>query len=60
VVYEPTEEELIAFADSILSNLGDSLRDADLLHETVRENRELWLMLYQLSRNPADSESSSR
>jgi hypothetical protein len=46
---EPTDDELIAFAESILGKLGDSLRESAMLRETIIENRLLWRTLYTIS-----------
>jgi hypothetical protein len=45
----PSEDELVAFATRLLSSLGtSSLTDAELVRETVREARELWVKLYEV------------
>ena len=46
---EPGDEELRTFVDSMLSNLSGSLRDPEVIAETLREHREMWLMLYRAS-----------
>lgn len=46
---EPTEDELVAFAASLLSGFARTLEDRELLRETVREARELWIQLYQVA-----------
>ena len=46
---EPSDEELRAFVDSMLSNLDGHLREAEVIDDTIRENRELWVMLYRAS-----------
>jgi hypothetical protein len=55
---DPTDEALIAFAESTLSNFGELLRDAEVLRETVTEQRDLWVMLHRITRE-ADQEQSS-
>lgn len=50
---EPTDEELVAFADSLLADLGAQLREPVVVLESVREHRELWVMLYEVTRNAA-------
>jgi hypothetical protein len=58
---EPTDEDLIAFADAVLGDLGDSFRDDDLLRETITHHRELWQNLYRISRatdTPAPGQAS--
>ena len=48
---EPTDEELIAFAESVLADLGDSLGGSEVLREAVAERRDLWRTLYAISRD---------
>lgn len=54
---EPTEDELLEFVDAMLSNLDRELRSPEVLAEAVRERREMWVMLYQVSHWPEDSDS---
>ena len=46
---EPSDEELRAFVDSMLSNLDRRLRAADVIDEAIREHREMWVLLYRAS-----------
>ena len=46
---EPRDEELRAFIDSMLSNLDRQLREPVVINETLREHREMWVMLYRAS-----------
>ena len=46
---EPSDEELRAFVDSLLSNLDRHLREPDVINEALREHREMWVMLYRAS-----------
>ncbi len=46
---EPSDEELRAFVGSMLSNLDRLLREPDVVEEAIRENRELWVLLYRAS-----------
>ena len=46
---EPSVEELRAFVDSMLSNLDGHLREPVVIDETIREHREMWVMLYRAS-----------
>lgn len=46
---EPSDEELNSFVNSMLSNLSGSLRDPKVIDETIREHREMWVMLYRAS-----------
>jgi hypothetical protein len=45
----PTDEELRAFVDSMLSNLDRRLREPDVIDEAIREHREMWVTLYRAS-----------
>lgn len=45
----PSDEELRAFVDSMLSNLDRQLREPVVIDETIREHREMWVMLYRAS-----------
>lgn len=46
---EPGEEELRAFVDSMLSNLDRVLHEPAVIDETIREHREMWVLLYRAS-----------
>jgi hypothetical protein len=46
---EPSDEELRAFVDLMLSNLDRGIREPDVITETIREHREMWRMLYRAS-----------
>ena len=46
---EPSNEELRAFVDSMLSNLDRHLREPDVIDEAIREHREMWVALYRAS-----------
>lgn len=56
---EPSESELLAFVDSMLSNLDRGLREPDVLTKAISDNREMWVMLYRLSRQFDDDESGA-
>ena len=45
----PSDEELRAFVDSMLSNLDRHLREPEVIDEAIREHREMWVMLYRAS-----------
>jgi hypothetical protein len=47
---EPSDDELIAFAATLLGGRNERLADPELLRETVTEARELWVTLYQAHR----------
>ena len=44
---EPSDEELRAFIDSMLSNLDRHLREPVVIDEALREHREMWVRLYR-------------
>ena len=46
---KPSDEELRAFVDSMLSNLDRRLREPELIDEAIREHRKMWVMLYRAS-----------
>jgi hypothetical protein len=46
---EPSDEELRAFVASALSNLDRQLREPVVIDESLREHREMWVMLYRAS-----------
>jgi hypothetical protein len=53
---EPSDDELLAFVDSMLSNLDRRLREPDVLAQAISDNREMWVMLYRVSRQFEDGE----
>ena len=59
----PTEQELRAFVEAMLSNLDKRLREPEVIDETIREHREMWASLYIASLGfdvpPPASDSSS-
>ena len=46
---DPTEEQLRAFVESMLSNLGGELREPAVIDEAIRERHEMWGLLYRAS-----------
>jgi hypothetical protein len=44
---EPSDDELIALATSLLQDVGAHLRERHVLEEAVREHRETWLILHE-------------
>jgi hypothetical protein len=44
---EPSDEDLMAFAATLLRGSRKAIDDAGVLRETVREARELWVLLYR-------------
>ena len=45
----PTDDELIAFAESLLQHLPAALRERHVLEEAVEHHRATWLTLYETS-----------
>lgn len=45
----PSDEELRAFVASMLSNLDRLLHDSNAIDESIREHREMWVLLYRAS-----------
>ncbi len=45
----PSDEELRAFVGAMLSNLDRLLREPDVIEESIREHREMWVDLYRAS-----------
>lgn len=46
---EPGDEDLRAFVGSMLSNLDKRLREPAVIDESIREHREMWVLLYRAS-----------
>ena len=46
---EPSDEELRVFVGSMLSNLDTLLREPEVIEEAIREQREMWVLLYRAS-----------
>jgi hypothetical protein len=46
---EPTDDDLRAFIQSMLSNLDKQLRAPEVIDEALREHRDMWAMLYRAS-----------
>ena len=44
---EPTDEELRAFIDAMLSNLDKAFREPEVIDEAIRDCRDMWVMLYR-------------
>lgn len=45
----PSDEELRAFVESMLSNLDRRLREPEVIDEAIRAHREMWTLLYRAS-----------
>ena len=46
---EPSDEDLIAFAEALLQGVGPHLRERTALEEAIRLHRGTWVVLYQAS-----------
>ena len=46
---EPTDEELRAFIQAMLSNLDQQLREPEVIDDAIRVNRQIWVALYRAS-----------
>jgi hypothetical protein len=46
---EPSDDELRAFVNSMLSNLDKHLREPVVINEAIREHRDMWVLLYYAS-----------
>ncbi len=44
---DPSEEELRAFVGSMLSNLDMLLREPEVIDQSIREHRDMWVRLYR-------------
>ena len=44
---DPSDEELVTFAESLLTNVPASLRERRVLEEAVQQHRNTWLKLYE-------------
>jgi truncated hemoglobin YjbI len=47
---EPSDEELVAFAESLLQDVGPHLRARHGLEEAIQQHRPTWLTLYETAR----------
>ena len=47
---EPSDEDLVEFAESLLQRVGPHLRERRVLEEAVQLNRATWLTLYETAR----------
>ena len=46
---EPTNEELRAFIGALLSNVDRVIREPEVIDESIRHHRDIWVMLYRAS-----------
>jgi hypothetical protein len=44
---EPSDDELLAFAESLLQKVGPHLRERRVLEEAIQLHRVTWLSLYE-------------
>jgi hypothetical protein len=44
---EPSDDELLAFAESLLQNLPPRLREREVLEDAIRQHRSTWVTLYE-------------
>jgi hypothetical protein len=47
---EPSDDELLAFAESLLQNMPPHLRERRVLEEAIQQHRATWLTLYESAR----------
>lgn len=47
---KPSDDELLAFAASLLQKMGPHLRERHVLEEAIRQHRATWLSLYEAAR----------
>ena len=55
----PNDQELLAFVDSMLSNLDRQLREPHVLAQAISDHKEMWVMLYRVSLGFEDGESTT-
>lgn len=48
---DPTDDELFALANALLRDLREGLKDPAVLREAIAQNREHWVLLYQVNRD---------
>jgi hypothetical protein len=48
---DPTDDELLAFANTLLGDLPERLRDLATLREAIEQNRNHWVLLYHVNRD---------
>ena len=44
---DPSDEDLLAFAESLLQNMRPHLRERHVLEDAIEQHRATWLTLYQ-------------
>jgi hypothetical protein len=59
VAVEPTDEELLAFVQALLSDLGEELRKPAVLSEAIAQNRQHWVTLYRANLDLDDAKEPS-
>ena len=55
----PSDDELRAFIRGTLADVDNLLREPDIVDETIRDHRALWVMLYRVSRGSDPSDQPS-
>ena len=56
---DPSDDELVAFVDAMLSNLDRELREPAVVAQAISDNRALWVRLYNASLGSQDINRSS-
>jgi hypothetical protein len=54
VAVDPSDAELLAFVDAMLSNLDRQARESAVLKQAIDDNRALWVELYRVSMEAAN------
>jgi hypothetical protein len=54
---DPSDEELLAFVDAMLSNLDRELREREVLAQAIRDARPQWVRLYHASLEVEDQQA---
>jgi hypothetical protein len=47
---DPSDDDLVAFAELLLQKVQPQLRQRHVLEEAIRQNRATWLTLYETAR----------
>jgi hypothetical protein len=50
VTIGPTDDELRAFVQAMLSNLDKQLQGPEVIDDSIRSHRDLWVALYEASK----------
>jgi len=49
VAKDPSDEELHAFVEAMLSNLDKQIREPAVIDESIHDHRDMWVNLYRAS-----------